>query len=49
VLHFTETILHYSLEKIINYRKRFIWSGMAVFIVSTLLAILVIIINLGVK
>lgn len=38
-----------TLEKIINYRKRFIWSGMAVFIVSTLLAILVIIINLGVK
>ena len=38
-----------TLEKIIANRKRFIWSGLAVFIVSTLLAISAIIINIGVK
>jgi len=38
-----------TLEKIISYRKRFIWSGLAVFILSTLLAIWAIIINIGVK
>lgn len=38
-----------ALEKIISYRKRYIYSGMAVFIASTFLAILVIIINIGVK
>jgi hypothetical protein len=38
-----------ALEKNLAYRKRFIWSGLTVFIVSTLLAIWAIILNLGVK
>lgn len=38
-----------ALEQNLAYRKRFIWSGMIVFIVSTLLAILAIIVNIGVK
>ena len=38
-----------ALERNLAYRKRFIWSGMAVFIVSTLLAIWAVIINIGVK
>ena len=38
-----------ALEKTIAYRQCFIRSGMVVFIVSTLLAILAIIINIGVK
>jgi hypothetical protein len=38
-----------ALEKNINHRKRFIWSGMTVFVLSTLLAIGAIVINLGVK
>lgn len=37
-----------TLEKIITWRKRFIWSGLTVFILSTLLAIWSIIINIGV-
>jgi hypothetical protein len=38
-----------ALEKNITHRKRFIWSGLAVFISSTMLAIWAIIINIGVK
>ncbi|MBK9926317.1 MAG: hypothetical protein IPP66_13635 [Anaerolineales bacterium] len=38
-----------ALEKNLAYRKRFIWYGLGVFIVSTLLAIYVIVINIGVK
>ena len=38
-----------ALEKNIAYRKRFIWSGMTVFIISALLAILTIISNIGMK
>ncbi len=38
-----------ALEKNIAYRKRFIWSGMIVYIVSALLSIWAIIVNLGVK
>jgi hypothetical protein len=38
-----------ALEKNISHRKRFIWSGMAAFVISTLLAIGAIVINLGVK
>ena len=37
------------LEKSITYRKCFIWSGMIVFIVSTLSAIIAIVVNIGVK
>jgi len=38
-----------ALEKSLAYRQRFIWSGMAMFIISTLLAIWAVIINLGIK
>jgi len=38
-----------ALEKNIAHRRRFIWSGMALFIISTALAIQAIIINIGVK
>lgn len=38
-----------ALEKIINSRKRFIWSGLVVFVFSTLFAIWAILINIGVK
>ena len=38
-----------ALEKNLTHRQRFIWSGMAVFVLSTLLAIWAVIINLGVK
>jgi hypothetical protein len=38
-----------TLEKIIAYRKRFIWSGLIVFVSSVVLAIAAIIINIGVR
>lgn len=38
-----------TLNKIIANRKHFIWSGLTVFVFSTLLAIWAIIINIGVK
>lgn len=38
-----------TLNKIIANRKHFIWSGLTVFVSSTLLAIWAIIINIGVK
>jgi hypothetical protein len=38
-----------ALEKNLAYRKRFIWSGLTVFVLSTLLAIWAILLNLGVK
>lgn len=34
-------------DKVIRHRSRFIWSGVAVFVLSTLLAISAIIINIG--